>query len=154
MEIENSISSSEDIDNNDETVVENKSSCEGSVNDYVVYASDEEKKPLLTVHDKKKWFSFFTGNDSRPIYDHTDLEIIMLSTKHVAWVILTSMPVVIILSLFSYGYSRINFTNNCSNRNDTCLYYNREVLLYTTDILCGVSYTYNNICSHSLEKYT
>ena len=94
---------------------------------------------MLTVYDKKKWFSFFTRNDSKPICDHTDLEILTLSIKHVAWVILTSLPVVIVLSLFSYGYSRIHFTNNCSNRNDTCLYYNREVLLYTTDILCAVS---------------
>ena len=139
MEIENSISSSEDIDNNDEIVLANNSSCEDSVNDYVLYESDEEEKPLLIVHDKKNWFSFFTGNDSKPIYDHTDLEIIMLSTKHVAFVILTSLFVVVVQGLFWYGYSRIHFTNNCSNRNDTCLYYNREVLLYTTDILCGVS---------------
>ena len=86
MEIEYSISSSEYIDNNDEIVVENNCSSEDSVNYYVLYESDEEDKPLLTVHDKKKWYFFFTGNDSNPIYDHTDLQILTLSIKHVACV--------------------------------------------------------------------
>ena len=50
------------------------------------------------------------------IENHSNIQLILLSLKHILWVFITSLPAIISFCLISVGFSKLPYTNVCDKR--------------------------------------
>lgn len=67
----------------------------------------------------------------RLIGDHSNRELLILSLKHMLKVTLTTSPVIFVVCMIGFGFSRLPYSTNCEEfqENITCKYYNDKILL-------------------------
>ncbi|XP_057312904.1 uncharacterized protein LOC130654358 [Hydractinia symbiolongicarpus] len=97
----------------------------------------EKESVILRTPSGNRLYLFFLGNSKKDISEYSSVEILGVACKHVFWVVLCSIPVVMLMSTIAFAYSRISFTNNCKE-NTTCSYYKSAVLLYGTNVSCAL----------------
>ncbi|XP_057314030.1 uncharacterized protein LOC130655309 isoform X2 [Hydractinia symbiolongicarpus] len=108
----------------------------GGKHDIVRRGRYEKESIILRTHSGNRLYLFFLGNSKKDISEYSSVEILGVAFKHVFWVVLCSIPVVMLMSTIAFAYSKISFTNNCKE-NTTCSYYKSAVLLYGTNVSCA-----------------
>lgn len=123
---------------------------------------DEEsldEEPLLNGNQAARNIinRYFTFVNESSICNFPLWKLFLYSVTHVFWVLLISLPSIIIIGLISYGYSSIQWTRPCPNtpRNvshgHTCDYYVKEAIVYG-DVIVRMVSSLMVFCSHSFHS--
>ena len=127
---------------------ENESTVYGSINERINVGEDNSEQLLTQVTDHtEEYFS------SKRIEEYGVLELLLFSVKHVFWVLFTSAPAIIFVSLSGFAYSRLPWSDACVATNTTnnitsrCIYYNETTILVFDGIVRSVSVQYTLFCT-------